>query len=123
MKKSDLQLMAIDELWALHEAVAELLTRKITAEKRELEERLKRLSGGSQIRIAEVGGPRERRPYPRVLPKYRNPLQPGESWSGRGKKPRWLVTQLKSGHKMEEFRIGEDELQELQGSRARAGRS
>jgi DNA-binding protein H-NS len=114
MKKSDLNLMSADELWALHEFVAQLLTAKITAEKRELEERLRRLSGGSYIRLAESRSPRERRPYPRVLPKYRNPQQPGESWSGRGKQPRWLVTQLKSGHKMEEFRIGEDELQELQ---------
>jgi DNA-binding protein H-NS len=123
MKKSDLKLMPIDELWALHEVVARLLTEKITVEKRELEERLQRLSGGSLIRIAEARGPRERRPYPRVLPKYRNPQQPGESWSGRGKKPLWLVTQLKSGHKMEDFRIGADELQELQGGRARARRS
>jgi DNA-binding protein H-NS len=120
MKQSDLKSMSVDQLWALHETVARLLTEKITVEKRELEERLRRLSGGSEIGANPLSGTRQRRPYPRVVPKYRNPQQPGESWSGRGKKPRWLVAQLKSGHKMEEFRIGEDELHELARKPARA---
>jgi DNA-binding protein H-NS len=120
MKQSELKSMSVDQLWALHETVTKLLTEKITVEKRELEERLRRLSGGSEIGSNPLSGTRQRRPYPRVVPKYRNPQQPGESWSGRGKKPRWLVAQLKSGHKMEEFRIGEDELRELQHKPARA---
>jgi DNA-binding protein H-NS len=41
-----------------------------------------------------------------VLPKYRNP-QTSETWSGRGKRPRWLMAAMKSGRKIEEFRIGE----------------
>jgi DNA-binding protein H-NS len=28
-----------------------------------------------------------------------------ETWAGRGKKPRWLSTQLKSGKQIEDFRI------------------
>ena len=47
-----------------------------------------------------------RRKYPRVLPKYRNP-QTSETWSGRGKRPRWLVAAMKSGHKIEEFKISD----------------
>jgi DNA-binding protein H-NS len=117
MKQSELKSMSADELWALHEIVARLLTEKITAEKRELEERLRLLSGGTQVSAKPLSGSRERRPYPRVFPKFRNPQQPSESWSGRGKKPRWLVAQLKSGHKMEEFRIGDDELRDASNQR------
>ena len=40
---------------------------------------------------------RQRRPYPKVFPKYRNPKKPAETWSGRGKQPRWLTAQLRSG--------------------------
>ena len=40
---------------------------------------------------------RQRRPYPKVLPKHRNPKNPAETWSGRGKQPRWLTAQLRSG--------------------------
>lgn len=46
-----------------------------------------------------------RRPYPVVVPKYRNPEQPTETWAGRGKTPRWLTAQLKSGRRIDDFRI------------------
>jgi DNA-binding protein H-NS len=37
--------------------------------------------------------------------KYRNPERPSETWAGRGKKPRWLAAHLKSGKRMDDFRI------------------
>jgi DNA-binding protein H-NS len=41
-----------------------------------------------------------------VFPKYRNPAKPAETWAGRGKQPRWLTAQLKSGKKkLEDFLI------------------
>ena len=46
-----------------------------------------------------------RRPYPQVFPKYRNPVEPSETWAGRGKKPRWLTAQLESGKQIDDFRI------------------
>jgi DNA-binding protein H-NS len=118
MKQSKLKSMTTDELWTLHEAVADALTAKITAEKRELEQRLHQISMRSGARPRGAGPRHERRPYPRVLPKYRNPLQPSETWSGRGKKPRWMMKQLKSGGKIDDFRIGQDELRRLQGGPA-----
>jgi len=38
-------------------------------------------------------------------PKYRNPVNPKETWAGRGMKPRWLTAALKSGKKIESFEI------------------
>src|SRR5437763_3827981 len=38
-----------------------------------------------------------RRKYPKVFPKYRNPQTPHETWSGRGKQPRWLAAAIKTG--------------------------
>ena len=46
-----------------------------------------------------------RRPYPTVFPKYRNPERPSETWAGRGKTPRWLTAQLKSGRRIDDFKI------------------
>jgi DNA-binding protein H-NS len=91
--------MTTDELWGLHELVTALLSDKITAEKVLLEDRLRRL-GSNVAKEAKV----ERRPYPKVLPKYRNP-KGGETWTGRGKQPRWLTAQLKSGKKLNDFLI------------------
>ena len=40
----------------------------------------------------------------RVAPKYRN-AQTGETWTGRGKKPRWLAAELANGRKIADFLI------------------
>jgi DNA-binding protein H-NS len=40
-----------------------------------------------------------------VLPKYQNPKDPSETWSGRGKQPRWLKAQLRAGKKLNDLLI------------------
>ena len=40
-----------------------------------------------------------------VAPKYRNPANPAETWSGRGKHPRWMATALAGGKKIDDFLI------------------
>lgn len=116
MRRQDLEAMGFEELWLLHEELTKILAEKITAEKRELEKRLAQLNhsedqfGEAESGTAETGTgqPAPRRRYPKVLPKYCNPLQPTETWSGRGKQPRWLVAALRSGHTLDEFRIREN---------------
>ncbi len=41
----------------------------------------------------------------KVAPKYRNPANAKELWSGRGKQPRWLAELVNKGRKVEEFLI------------------
>jgi DNA-binding protein H-NS len=41
----------------------------------------------------------------KVAPKYRNPANPKETWTGRGKQPRWLAAQVAKGKKPEDFLI------------------
>lgn len=103
MKVSDLHLMSVDELWALHERVAADLAARLTAEKNALESRLKRLKYGN--RNKQSASSTASRPYPKVVPKFRNPDRPSETWAGRGKQPRWLSAQLKSGKPIDDFRI------------------
>jgi DNA-binding protein H-NS len=112
-KEFDLEAMDFDELWLLHEQLTKVLAEKITTEKLELERRLAQLNRAT---ISEVDSSslesrtnRPKRKYPKVLPKYRNSSAPTETWSGRGKQPRWLVAALRSGHKLEDFLIGNSE--------------
>jgi DNA-binding protein H-NS len=109
-KKVELESMSLDDLWSLHEKISAILSARIKAEKQELEKRLavidRSMGAITEPGEVEMGDAKRRRKYPRVLPKYRNP-QTSETWSGRGKLPRWLVTAMKSGRKMEEFRINE----------------
>jgi DNA-binding protein H-NS len=113
MKKIDLEVMSVDDLWSLHEKISGILSTRITSEKRELEKRLAVLNrgrdlieGGDAPRSSNANG-EARRKYPRVFPKYRNPQTPSETWSGRGKQPRWLAAAIKAGRKIEDFKIGE----------------
>ena len=41
----------------------------------------------------------------KVAPKYRNPAKPSETWTGRGKQPRWLAAETAKGRKVEDFLI------------------
>lgn len=103
MKKPELKSLSTDELWMLHEAVAAALAEKMIAEKNLLDERLNRLARKS---VKPTGSTfKRRRPYPPVLPKFRNPEKPSETWAGRGKQPRWVTSQLRSGKRMDDLRI------------------
>ena len=41
----------------------------------------------------------------KVAPKYRNPDNASETWTGRGKQPRWLAAQTANGRDLSEFLI------------------
>jgi DNA-binding protein H-NS len=109
-KNPNLDSMSVDEMWQLHEEIIRVLAARLTSEKRALEKRLSQLSREGEIKQSEPLDLKEnasarRRKYPKVFPKYRNPNESSETWSGRGKRPRWLTAALKAGHSIEEFVI------------------
>ena len=95
----DLTSMSVDELWELQIKISKLLEAKILAEKKTLEDRL------SRLRPAR-GEPKTRRPYPPVSPKFANPDEPRQVWSGRGKRPHWVTEKLASGLTLDDLSIG-----------------
>lgn len=95
--------MSTDQLWALHKKITADLSARMIAERNALELRLKQIQRGVEIQHAMSST--ERRPYPRVVPKFRNPDRPSETWAGRGKKPLWLTAQLKRGKRIDDFLI------------------
>jgi DNA-binding protein H-NS len=101
MKARHLCEKSVDELWALNEQIVHLLASKMEEEKALLEKRLRNL----RLKTAATSDAPAKRPYPPVLPKYRNPVRHSETWAGRGKQPRWLVAALKRGKHLEDFRI------------------
>jgi DNA-binding protein H-NS len=102
MKRHDLEKMRLDDLWNLYQEMIEVLDAKLESEKEKLQSQLDELGrrfGGSPKDLPQ------RRPYPKVEPKYRNPTNPLETWAGRGKTPRWVVELLANGASLDEFRI------------------
>ena len=53
----------------------------------------------------KTAGARTGRKLGKVAPKYRNPANAAETWTGRGKQPRWMAALVKKGKKPEDFLI------------------
>ena len=96
MKSNELKCMSTDDLWELHGTISSILFKRIEAEKAQLEERLRKLESVSAA---------TRRPYPPVRPKYKNPDNPAEVWSGRGRQPWWVREQLTTGKSLDQVLI------------------
>lgn len=58
---------------------------------------------GLSVQDVMVGGkPAARKP---VEPKYQNPNNPSQQWSGRGRKPVWVEEMLTQGKSLEDLAI------------------
>ena len=55
--------------------------------------------------IFGLGRVKTRRSTGTVAPKYRNPANPEQTWSGRGKRPHWFNDALKAGKKEKDLAI------------------
>jgi DNA-binding protein H-NS len=99
-----LKTMSVDQLMKFKEQIEDMLTAKVSEQRRVLESelsKLDRLEGARRGKAASGrGGARGA-----VAPKYRNPENPSETWAGRGLKPRWLTAAIKGGKKIEDFAI------------------
>jgi DNA-binding protein H-NS len=99
-KRSTLATLSNEALCQLRDEIGALLKKRAD----DLQRELNRLTGG-----AAVGGPAQggREPIPatgkKVAPKYRGPN--GETWTGRGLKPRWLTAAINDGRQLTDFLI------------------
>lgn len=83
-------------------AIASFEDRKKREALAELEEKAKTLG----YSLAELtGAPALTRKRSPAVPKYANPADASDTWSGRGRKPRWYDAAMKSGVKPEDMAI------------------
>ncbi|ENW78972.1 hypothetical protein F909_03289 [Acinetobacter sp. ANC 3929] len=62
--------------------------------------------GFSVEELLEVGEQKRKKTTRKAVePRYRNKNNAEETWTGRGKQPRWLVAELEKGAKLEDFLI------------------
>jgi len=99
MPKVNLSGMTVEALMDLRKRVEEML-HKHRAELQKQLDRMEASVGGRRIVVRSGGSALKGRKVP---PKYRSPS--GETWAGRGAKPRWLVAAIKGGKKLDDFLI------------------
>ena len=97
MPKVNLSGMNVEALMDLRKRVDEMLLER----RADMERQLERM--GSAVAVVRGRGRGSALKGKKVPPKYRSPS--GETWAGRGAKPRWLVAAIKGGKKLDDFLI------------------
>jgi DNA-binding protein H-NS len=105
-RPTELEKMSHAELAALEARIARLKAEKRESERATVRAKVTELAREHGFDIKElIGGGRGRRGS--VAAKYRDPQNPANTWTGRGRMPRWMVAAMKGGKtKKEEFLIG-----------------
>ncbi len=98
--------MTLKEINDLEAKIAKAKSAARDKAKSDLKDKIDRLVDGSGFTIAELYGYTARgRGRSKSAAKYANPENKSETWTGRGRKPNWLVARLKKGAKMDDFAI------------------
>lgn len=101
----DLNSLSLKELKDLQSQVAKAISGYEDRRKRdalaELEEKAKAM-GFSLAELTGVTAGRKRSPS---VAKYANPANQADTWSGRGRKPRWFSEALAKGKKPEDLAV------------------
>ena len=97
MPKVNLSRMSVEALMDLRKQVDETLNDR----RADLEKQLERIAVVGGRRVVRGGGSPLR--GKKVPPKYRS--RSGDTWAGRGAKPKWLVAAIKGGKKLDDFLI------------------
>src|SRR5262249_33756263 len=100
MAKVNLLGMTVEALMDLRKRVDGMLLKR----RAEIEKQLERV--GAIVVVVQGGGSVLK--GKKVPPKYRGPS--GETWAGRGARPRWLVAAIKRGKKLDDFIIDKSAL-------------
>ena len=100
--------MTLKELMELRDRVDQAITTRKQADKADAKAKMMALAAEAGFSLDELfgnGGARKGSGKP-VAIKYRNPDNPAETWTGRGRPPRWLAAKLaKRGVSREDFAV------------------
>lgn len=103
----DIDTLSIEELRQLQADVAD----KIESKQFEMQEQamiqIRELANEAGLDLMDIASKTKRGPKAgTVVPaKYKNPENPEETWTGRGRKPRWLAEKIDNGANLDDFLI------------------
>ncbi|GAB4260218.1 MAG: H-NS histone family protein [Pararhodobacter sp.] len=101
----DLEALSLKELKKLQKSVEAAIADFEDRERRKAlaeVEAFARERGLTPADLAALTTRRTRRP---AAPKYANPANPSQTWTGRGRRPRWVDAALASGKSLDDLTI------------------
>jgi DNA-binding protein H-NS len=99
MSAIDLTRLSEKELDKLSSDISKEIKRRQEDERKRVLKEMKELAasiGSTVEELVGTGAPKKRR----IPAKYRNPKDSSQTWTGRGKQPRWVRDELASGKKL-----------------------
>ena len=103
-KINGLDTYSYPELLNLQKRVEEAIAEKRAENAQATKEQLRVMAEKAGFDIKELFGKRGSQKGSGVA-KYRNPKDSSQTWTGRGRKPNWLVDAVKRGAKLESFGV------------------
>lgn len=97
--------MNLKELLDLESKVKKAIANAQVREKDEFLADIKAMAAKRGIAMGEIFGGGRGSKGSKVAIKYRNRDNPSETWTGRGRQPKWLAAALKKGSKLQDFVI------------------
>ena len=94
------------ELLELQDRIEAAIQTKRAEEQAKVREKVAEIAAEAGFSLDEVISKKGKgRRRGKVAIKYRNPEDPSQTWTGRGRKPNWLTAELEAGRSLEEFDI------------------
>jgi DNA-binding protein H-NS len=93
------------ELVEARDAIEAALAKRKEEERAEVKRKIAEIASDSGFEVTELFGGRRVPKRTASGAKYRNPKDASQTWTGRGRKPNWLVEALKQGAKLESFEL------------------
>jgi DNA-binding protein H-NS len=103
--KVDLNSLSLKELKDLQSQVAKAIAGYEDRRKKEVLAELDEIAKAKGFSLAELTGIAAGRKRTPSVAKYANPANPADTWSGRGRKPRWFTEALAQGKKPEDLAV------------------
>jgi DNA-binding protein H-NS len=97
--------MSLKDLKDLQTQVGKAIAGYEDRKKREALAKLEEKAKEMGFALSDLLGSAPARKRATVAPKYANPANSGETWTGRGRKPRWVEAALNAGRKIEDLLI------------------
>lgn len=97
--------MPLKELLDLEPRLQRAIAAAKERERAELKHKIATLAENSGFSVTELFGAGRGGKGRTVAAKFANPDNRAETWTGRGRKPNWLVAKLAKGGKIDDFKI------------------
>ena len=105
LKETQLAKMTMKDLLTLQQRVESAIEKRKERDREVVKQKMEKLAQESGYNIVELFGTKPARKRAPVAVKYRDPKNPSNTWTGRGRMPRWLAAKVKAGQKREKFLI------------------